>query len=106
MGSVWSFVRIILYFVGAGICTFMSTSDGLRLYIFRRKMEKTLPMTEEMDRKVFFSRPEIFVFVVNRNKKLFPMCTLFCRANNYVSCHGKGVKRRNEGTIIISVFIV
>ena len=33
----------------------MSLSDGLGTYIFLRKMEKTQPMREEMDEKVFIS---------------------------------------------------
>ena len=35
---------------------FMSTSDGLGLYIVRLKMEKTRHMREEMDANVYFSR--------------------------------------------------
>ena len=38
--SVWSFVYIIIYSVGAGISTFMSISDGLGAYFSRRKLER------------------------------------------------------------------
>ena len=41
--------------VGAGTRTLMSFSDGLGSFSFRRKMEKTQLMREEMDRKVLFS---------------------------------------------------
>ena len=38
--SVWSFVCIIVYCVGAGKSTLMSIPDGLGSYFFRRKMER------------------------------------------------------------------
>ena len=40
--------------VGAGINTLMSIGDGLGQSIFCRKMEKTRPMREEMDRRVVY----------------------------------------------------
>ena len=52
-----SFVYGFVYCVGAGITILMYNSDGLDPYIFRRKMERTRPMKEEMDREVFISRP-------------------------------------------------
>ena len=36
----------------------MSISGGVGPYIFRRKMEKTPPMKEEMDGKVVYFPPE------------------------------------------------
>ena len=36
-----------------GITTLMSFSDGLDPYFFRRKMERTRSMKEEMDEDVF-----------------------------------------------------
>ena len=44
--------------VGAGIGTLMSISNGLGPSIFCRKMEKTRPMMEGMDGKVFYFPPE------------------------------------------------
>ena len=51
--SVWSFVYVIIYSVGPGLTTLMSISDGLDPYFFRRKMEKTRSMKDEMDEEVF-----------------------------------------------------
>ena len=34
----------------------MSQSEGLGLYLFRRKVEKTQPMREKVDGKVLISR--------------------------------------------------
>ena len=59
---VWSSFHVIIYYVGAGINTLMSISDGLDMYFFRRKMEKTRSMKEEMDGEVFFpARVGIFL---------------------------------------------
>ena len=38
--SVWFFVYIIVYCVGAGIATLMSFSDDLGSYFLRRRMER------------------------------------------------------------------
>ena len=54
---LWSIVYINMYCVGAEISTFMSISDGLGLYTFGRKMEKTGPAREEMDENVFYFLP-------------------------------------------------
>ena len=43
-----------MFCVGAGVTTLMSTSDGLDPYFFRRKMENTRSMKEEIDGVVFF----------------------------------------------------
>ena len=55
----------------------MPISDGLGPYFFRRKMEKTRFMREEMDKKVFISRQSRpFSFIDNMIKVLFPIWTL------------------------------
>ena len=80
------FVYVIIYCVGAGITTLMSYSDGLDPYLFRRKMERTRSMKEEMDGEVFVSRQSRhFSFIDKIIKALFPICTLIWRVNNYVS---------------------
>ena len=64
----------------------MSVSGGLGPYIFHRKVEKTQPLREEMDGKVFISRQSRhFLFIVNVVKKLSPICTLNWRVNNYIA---------------------
>ena len=45
-------------YVGAGLDTLMSISNGLGPSIFCRKMEKAPPMREKMDRKVVYFPPE------------------------------------------------
>ena len=73
--------------VGAGINTLMSISDGLGSSIFCRKMEKTRPMSEEMDGKVVYFPPEsaLLTLMLYFSTVLFPICTLTWRVNNYVS---------------------
>ena len=53
-------------YVGAGINTLISISDGLAPSIFCRKMEKARPMREEMDRKNFYflARVSILTFML------------------------------------------
>ena len=94
-------VSPIIYCVGAGISTLMSTSDGLAPYLFCRKMEKTRSVREDMNGKVYISRQSRHSFVNNMIKLLFPICTLTWPVNNYVSRQGKGINRRKESTIII-----
>ena len=50
-------------------------------------MEKARPMREEMDGKVVYFRPEsaLLPLMLRFLTKLFPICTLTWRANNYVS---------------------
>ena len=48
--------------VGAGITTLMSISDGWDRTLFRRKMEKTRSVREEMDGRVFISRQSRHLF--------------------------------------------
>ena len=79
----------------------MSISDELDPYFFRRKMEKTRFMKEEKDGEVFISRQSgHFSFLENKLTVLFPICTSNWRVSNYVFRQGKGMKRRNESTII------
>ena len=63
--SFWSFVYIIIYCVGAGISTLISISDWSYPYIFRRNMEKTRSVLEEMEGKLFFFPPESAYFLCN-----------------------------------------
>ena len=74
-------------YVGAGINTLMSISDGLRPSIFCRKMEKARPMMEDMDGKVVYFPQELAysAFDVLISEVLFPICTSTWRVNNYVS---------------------
>ena len=47
-----------------------------------QNMEKTRPMREEMDKKVFiFRESRHFFFLVNMNKVVFPFCTFTWRLN-------------------------
>ena len=72
-------------FVGAGKSTLMSTSDGLGPYFFRRKVEKTQPMKDQMYGEVFLSRQrQHFFFIVNMTELTFAICTLTLRVKNYV----------------------
>ena len=89
-----------IYCVGAGINTLMFISNRLGSYMFFAKMEKTWPMREEMDGKVFISRQNgHFIFIVNMIKVLFPICTLTWCVNNFVSRRGKDIHRKNERSI-------
>ena len=80
----------------------ISISDGLDPYFFRRKMEKTRSMKEEVDGEVFvLRRSRHFSFIDKMIKVRFRICTLNWRLINYVSRQGKGLNRRNESTISI-----
>ena len=61
----WSFVYVIIYCVGVGISTLISISDWSDPYIFRRKMEKTRSVKEEMEGNVFISRQSWHIFFVS-----------------------------------------
>ena len=83
--SFWSFVYVFICCVGAGISTLMSISDGIDPYRFRRTIEKTRSMKEEMDGKVFISGQSRHIsFVIFLIKVLFPTlnldlaCKQFC----------------------------
>ena len=68
----------------------MSIFDDLDPYFLRRKIEKTRSMKEKMDGEVFISRQSpYFSSIDNKIKVIFPICTLICRVNKYVSRHGK-----------------
>ena len=59
-----------------------------------------------MDGKVFISHQIQHLTLVNINiKVLFPICNLTWRVKNYVFCQGKGIKSRNESTILLSMII-
>ena len=91
--------------VGARISILISISDRLGPYIFHRSIEKTQPMREEMNGKVFLrhqSRQSIFV--VNTIKVLLPNCTLTWCKNNYVSRLGKDINKTNESTLSKTFF--
>ena len=69
----------------------MSICDGLRPYFFRRKVEKTRSMKEEMHGEGFIFRQSRHCSLINNMiKVLFPICTLNCCVNNFVSSQGKG----------------
>ena len=75
--SFWLFVYVTIYCVGPGISTFISISDWSDLYIFRRKMEKTRSVKEEMEGKLFISRQSRHIsFVIIMIKVLFPILYL------------------------------
>ena len=79
------------YCFGAGKSTVMSTTDGLGPYIFCQKKEKSRPMKEEMDGKIFmFLQSWHFLFIVDMFKVLFPIYTMIWPVNIYVSSHEKG----------------
>ena len=103
---VWFFVvYVIIYCVGAGKTTLMSISYRLDPYFFRRKMERTRSMKEELDGGVFISRQSRhFSFIDNMIKVLFPIFTLNWRVNNYFSRQGEGINMRNEIIFIMIYF--
>ena len=76
--SFWSYLYGIIYCVDAGTSTLISISDWSDPYIFRRKMEKTRSVKEEMDGKLFISRQSRHIsFVVIMIKVLFPTLYLY-----------------------------
>ena len=76
--SFWSFVYVTIYWVDAGISTLISISDWSDPYIFRRKMEKTRSVKEEMKVKLFISRQSRHIsFVIIMIKVLFPTLYLY-----------------------------
>ena len=56
------FVYVNIYCVGAEITTLISISHGSDSYFFRRKMEKTRSVKEEMDGEMFISRQSRHLF--------------------------------------------
>ena len=91
METTLIFCLCFIYYVGAGITTLMSISDGSDRTFLCRKMEKTRSVREEMDGKVFISRQNRhpFSLINNMIKVLFPICTLIWRVNNYVARQGE-----------------
>ena len=99
----------IIYCVGAVIRTLRSVSNGLGPYLFHRKMEKTRPMREKLDGKVFIPHRGLrFAFKVSMIKvlSLFVIFTLTWRANNYGSRQGRGKNRTNESSTLNKFHIV
>ena len=77
-------------YVGARVNNLLSSSDGLALSIFCRKMEKPPPMREEMEERLFVSpQSRHFDFDVVSCKVFLTICTVTWRVNNYVSRQGK-----------------
>ena len=61
----------------------MSISDDLDPSFFRRKMEKTRSMRDEIDGEVFiFCQSRHFSFIDNMIKVFSPICTLIWRVKN------------------------
>ena len=54
--NFWNFIYDIIYCVGAGKTTLISTSYRIDPYFFRRNMETTRSLKEEMDGELFISR--------------------------------------------------
>ena len=92
---------LIIYCAGAGITALMSTSDGLDAYIFPSKDGKDAVFERRNGRRgVFFPPKSAFFFVDSIITVLFLFCTLNWRVDIYASRRGKGIKRRNESTIV------
>ena len=100
-----SLVYVTIYCVGAGITTLTSISNGSDRYFFRQKMEKTLSVKEEMDRRVFISRKTWqFSFVKDMIEVLFRFCIMIWRVNNYVSRQGKFYIGEMKVLLLLYVF--
>ena len=67
--------------------TLMSISDRLGPSIFCRKMEKALPMKEEVHRKVVYfpARDGIFNFDILIHYVLYPICSSTWRVDIFIS---------------------
>ena len=90
LNLLWSFVYSDIYFVGAGMSSFMSISDGLSPYIFHQKIEKTGPKREKIGWKGVFSlQSRHFLSIFNKFKVFLPTCSLIWRVYNYVSAKEK-----------------
>ena len=91
--SFWSFVYVIIYCVGAGISTLISISDWSDPYIFRRKIEKTRSVKEEMEGNLFISRQSRHIsFVIIMIKVLFPTLYLYLACKQLCFSPGKRYK--------------
>ena len=79
----------------------MSFFDRFGPFIFCRVMEKTRPMREKIDGKMFiFCQGRHFFIVDNFIKLLFRIFTLTWPVNNYISRQGKGINRRTNMAVI------
>ena len=92
---------IIIFNVGAGKITLMYISDGLYPYNFRRKKERTRPITKEMDGKVFSRHIRIsFIVIFNFEKNFFSFYfNLACEQLRLPP--GKRTTRRNESSFLV-----
>ena len=99
-----------IYCVGTGISTFISISDWSDPYIFRRKMEKTRSVKDEMEGKTFIPRQNWNIsFVIIIIKVPFPTLYLYLECKQLCFRSGKGLNRRNESTkkqILIITLII
>ena len=69
----------------------MSISDELGPYFLRRKIEPARSLKQELHGEGFiFRQIRHFSLINNMIKVLFPICTLNCCVNNFVSSQGKG----------------
>ena len=92
--SFWSFVYVINYCVGAGLSTLISFSDWSDPYNFRRKMDKTRSVKEELERKLFISRQSRHISFVNiMIKVLFPTLYLYLACKHLCVPPWKGYKK-------------
>ena len=86
-------------YVGAGINTLISISDGLGTSIFCRKTERTRPMREAMDGKVVYFPPEsAFRLWCFNNISTFPYLYLDLACKQLWFRLRSGINRRNEST--------
>ena len=91
--SFWLFVYVIIYCVGAGIITLIFITDWSDPYIFRRKMEKTWSVKEEMEGNVFISRQSRHIFFeIIMIKVLFPTLYLYLACKQLCFPPRKGYK--------------
>ena len=84
-------------FVGAGISTLMTFSDGLCPSIFCPMKEKMRPLNERMNGEMFvFRQSWLFLIDVRIMKVLFLVCTWTWRVNNCPYRLGKTINRRKN----------
>ena len=96
------------FYVGVGISTLMSFSDGLGShFLFASKHGKNETYEGRIRWRGVYFPPESasFAFIVIMNKILFPICTLTWRVNNYVFRQGKSINRRSDSTINFMIIV-
>ena len=100
------FVYISICCVGAGLSTlYVVHFWPITFVLFPSEVEKTLPIGEEMDAKVFFSsRVGMFCLYSYYDQKVFSVFALIWRVNNYVSRQRKD-KNRSENAINILIIL-